>query len=745
MAFKRYLAFTLSLLLACQPAVAGLVAGSAVSGDAVDVAFEAMQAANAEDAAALLEAAKQRLEKDGLAEEDLIQISILLDRALAHARSQNHSQSFGDTIRPLAKEGDGTFVLGRLPMRAVDRLVDSNPDLRTALWQIGQGRIDRSTQFAPGAGLPPASNPNSPTGRTWVPPVGTYPAGYNGPNQNTDPNSLLFKLRQMAQLQDIKLKNQALKDRYPNLTLDDLADKIIRETWIFTFTTSLAASVISDVSKTIAIPLEQVPSIIGGTIIVVRLADLYGIEVDDMAVEAILMSVYHIVKTAGLLKGSLLTPGFVSRISETSVKVMEQLRNTDTNGRRGMVQAARAQVSRMFKRKSHKTGNKGNDDPTAPSGEKASTANEAGNATNDSTVAGDTRTQGRGSEQAGSKEIQPERDKKADTNKPDGGPRGSGRTGKVLAALGVGLQYLPRAVRPFEIYAIGHGAKWWFKRIRALENELKTSSFINFLTSHKGEAFIKLMISSLYVGQPEVPKIDLDHPFEPKVRFILNIHRIARVCSPADMRRWTEINALPPGTAQDSPPRRIKARRGERRGEMNNGQDLNRDEPDPVSSADLSGSEAEKIRLANLSFERKLLRHACDTNLSQARYDRMALEFKTFNKISPDLSALKSAPEVARVKMGELLLQLFYLDGDYGSDGESKYFYEVASTILGFDERQLSYFDTIDSFIRKNGGMIEDFQSPSGYRVANKSVEIPYDLGLGFAPSIDHDMPTRSP
>jgi hypothetical protein len=259
-------------------------------------------------------------------------------------------------------------------------------------------------------------------------------------------------------------------------------------------------------------------------------------------------------------------------------------------------------------------------------------------------------------------------------------------TAKV-ASIGLGVAWSVA-----ETAIVGDTAKTIFSSARKRERELSNESFRRYIMTSHGEGLSKLLILSMYNGQ--VPKlVPLHDNSDPKIRFTLNLARSARVCSPHDVTRLAQL----------------------------------------------------KKEYKGLSREAQILHAACHSNLNFARYNRLAHELVTFNEIPQDLIAnLRLAGRENRLRMGEILLQMQFLDGDRDPE-EIRHFNKVISKILGLDSRDdLRYFDFMESFIRERGGMAEDEASPTGYTVADKSVENPYDLSAGYTSTSAPDTPAAS-
>ena len=249
-----------------------------------------------------------------------------------------------------------------------------------------------------------------------------------------------------------------------------------------------------------------------------------------------------------------------------------------------------------------------------------------------------------------------------------------------------------------ETYTIGRIAKYMMTRAADQERQLANESFRNYLMSSKGEGFIKLLILAMNTGLKVPNVIRIKNTREPKANFILNLARSTRVCSPQDNVRFLELKKL------------------------------------AAKSSSFSSTLVDR--------DYKILRFACDSNLSSGRYERMAREFATFDEIPEELVAtLRVASYENRLRMGEVLLQLQFLDGDQDPK-ELRFFESTIGKILGFERLDDSkYFDRMHAFIREQGGMTPQPSSPTGYSIGDKKVASPYDLAIGYTAAGGPDSP----
>lgn len=254
-----------------------------------------------------------------------------------------------------------------------------------------------------------------------------------------------------------------------------------------------------------------------------------------------------------------------------------------------------------------------------------------------------------------------------------------------------------------ETYFVGRVSIWFLTRTRDQERELSNESFRNYLMSAKGEGFMKLLVLAMNTGMKVPNVVDIKATKDSKANFILNLARSTRVCSPKDNMRFAQLTKM-----------------GQKSG--------------------LNSRTVQAKQLVDRDY--KILRFACDTNLSSGRFDRMSREFMTFDEIPQDLIAtLRVASYENRLRMGEVLLQLQFLDGDQDPK-EMQFFDSTIGKILGFERLDDSkYFDRMHAFIREQGGMMVNPASPTGYSIGSKKVANPYDLAVGYTAAGGPDSP----
>ena len=234
-----------------------------------------------------------------------------------------------------------------------------------------------------------------------------------------------------------------------------------------------------------------------------------------------------------------------------------------------------------------------------------------------------------------------------------------------------------------ETRIVGKVAISLFSQTRQRERATQNDLFRQFMMSPGGDGFLKLMILSINVGRTIKTPDDFDHPVDPRVKLVLNLARSARICSPLDREAWKAAKA----------------------GQLN----------------------------APRSIAQRILKYDCDNGLSSARYVRIKTEFQTFNEIPQDfITSLRTAGRENRLRMGEILLQMQFLDGDR-SPAQVLYFNDVVSRYLGLSStEEINYFNRLHSFIVDNGGMTVAETSPTGYTIGSNLSVNPYDLKLGY-------------
>jgi hypothetical protein len=251
-----------------------------------------------------------------------------------------------------------------------------------------------------------------------------------------------------------------------------------------------------------------------------------------------------------------------------------------------------------------------------------------------------------------------------------------------------------------ETYATGRVAMWWFDREKRQARATESANFHSFLMQDNGRGFFKLLIATMNNGTPGAPPvIDIRTSRDPRADFIMNIARSIRICSPADAARYKVLQAKANGSAL--------------------------------------------IRAANMiDSDYKLLRFACSGNLGFERYNEIAKEFLTFNGIPGwEVAALRTANYSDRVQMGELLMQLQFLTGEPTAE-QNHFFRTTIAKFLGLERiEDFHYFSRFYAFIRENGGMAQNVSTPTGWSIGASDAADPYASAAAYTSPGAPDFP----
>lgn len=244
-----------------------------------------------------------------------------------------------------------------------------------------------------------------------------------------------------------------------------------------------------------------------------------------------------------------------------------------------------------------------------------------------------------------------------------------------------------------ETYGVGQAAKAFIKNALQSEREASNESIRQLLLSTKGDGFLKLLILSMNVGN-HIPSFTKPETADnAKVRFILNLARATKRCSPADRVAFQKAAAAQKQTLVTK-----------------------------VKGAATSAPLGERI-----------LRYACDNNMNQDNYKQLIQEFSTLNSIPQNLvTSLRLEKYGRRVRLGEIVYQMMFLDGGIDNE-ELAFFNDTVAKILGLEILEgMRYFDKFHAFIVDHNGMVKSAASPTGYAIGAEASENPYDLSIGF-------------
>lgn len=255
-----------------------------------------------------------------------------------------------------------------------------------------------------------------------------------------------------------------------------------------------------------------------------------------------------------------------------------------------------------------------------------------------------------------------------------------------------------------ETGATGMAAMWFFKCVKQHSRALETADFHRYLMQDNGRGLFKLLIATMNNGPKSSPAvIDIAHTKDKRAAFIMNIARSVKICSPQDKKDYASL----------------------------------------VAEANAS----RMIQIKDLADRKyRLLRFACTGQLGDGRYDEIAKEFLTFNGIAEgEVAFLSGTNYPNRIQMGELLMQLMFLDGEPTSD-QMKFFRTILTKYLGLERLEdIHYFSRLYGFIRVGGGMVESASSPTGFTIDTTGPADPFSNGVDYTTPEAPDFPAPPP
>ena len=682
---KKTLATTMALSFALAPVVGQ--AQSLNPQDPASLLISSLNARTPEEARALIEQARALLPRENLSASDLAAMNAFIDQAVQTVNSRPSTpasyaggeggvpdSSTNPSIPPMLQPNSSSGADSADVLKA---LLSSSPAIQAGLRSLGEMRLLRDSANV-------SENVFTLTGQ---PPQVYDQREINDVNQANQPGEILAYLKSKGLIRsDFSADNKALLDQFKGASLDVVADKIIARSIRSSTIAGATRAVINVLGQNLGrtggliqmagtvggITVESAATFIINANLTLQIADLYGIRLNSYEEEVAVLAVFAMAKIG--VGAGVDGPDFQKLVDKVSARFADaRLKIPGNSGFNFLGHLLQNPlVARNLK-------NSGLIMPVAPG---------AGAPVQPGTVTPPTPPAPGAPPAPAPVPTEPK------------GPAAPGEAGKtpikgmararalirslVTTVLQVGFA---SAWANVETRAVGFVAKRTFRSTHQRERATQNDLFRQYLLSPGGDGFFKLMILSVNVGKPmEIPD-DFQTPRDARVKMILNLARSARICSPLDGKQWQSVKS----------------------GQAN---------------------------LKSSAVQNRILRYDCDTQLSQARYLRIKTEFETFNEIPQDfITALRTAPREDRLRMGELLLQMQFLDGDR-SPSEVKYFNDVASKYLGLSSPDdMDYFSRLHSFIVDNGGMVEALGSPSGFTIGSNTSINPYDLNLGYTPT----------
>ncbi len=454
----------------------------------------------------LLKLAREEVKKEGLALEDTNRIIALIDdlerKAVARLEMSKSlpgtAPSANGTTSRLTGKLPAVTSLGELKLEpnaknTIDQALAANPDVRDTMWEIGQSRLYRDTQ-----------NLNEivkdRTGQT------VEQLDQSEAEARADANKPTAFLEILNSFDILKLDftqaNLKLKQEYSGSSLDEIADKLTTDAMKFSFPVGVLKGSIGQIGPTfrlIGVPSEVIANFLINAKLVLRIADLYGIELADSEKQIVLFSVYSAFKVRAQFGGkSTVAPGLMASFGQ-------KLANLKFSGKVGEL------VEWLQKFTSNKT-----------------VAKIAGPALTGTLVT-------------------PADTAKANADAPVktklGALRSIASRMNLLGLLTAGGQGV---ISASETYAMGQLATVLFKSARNEKRRIYNEQFRRFLMTPIGEGFFKLLVLSMNDGRPSLEaSVNSRSQIDLKVKsdFVLNTARSARVCSEDDLKKLADIKS----------------------------------------------------------------------------------------------------------------------------------------------------------------------------------------------------------
>ena len=370
----------------------------------------------------------------------------------------------------------------------VKKALDANPEVRDMLWEIGRSRLARDTHKLDAI-------VQDRTGKS-VEEIDTQDSALR--EAADKPGALLAYLDSIGLLKlDVSKSTLQLKQEYDGISLDILADHLIGNAMRFSGGAGALRGALTEKGKLGnygGLAIETAGTLAINAKLVLRLADLYGIEMDETERQMVLNLVFLAFKV-GLRYGI---------HSPTTQSMFANLGNK-FSGAKTAVASAGGLISFMKQLASNKA-------IRAAAGAEASAllSNVAKTEASPST--------------AGSHEKPATR---------AGRLKAWAEKAKLMKLFQIIAQ---GALSSGETYGVGVTAKALFRSARLERRRIHNENFRRFLMTAPGEGFFKLLVLSMNDGRPSNDAKSPSKETRAKVEFILNTARSARMCSAADLK-----------------------------------------------------------------------------------------------------------------------------------------------------------------------------------------------------------------
>lgn len=374
-----------------------------------------------------------------------------------------------------------------LDVEDVEKTLASNPEVRDALWEIGRSRLSRDSQNLDAI-------VHERTGKTAVE-IDTQAA--KDLAEAEKPGAFLELLDRLNIMNiDVSKANQQLKQEFDGIALDVLADQLIRSASLYSLPAGAVQGVLIDkgfLGKVAGMSAESLATFLINAKLVLRLADLYGIEMDDTEKRVVMLVVFTAAKVGGRV--GMNSPGLSSSMGSFG----EMLGRLKFSGKSGQVVAW---LKNWFT-------NRAVASVAAP------------------VLAG---APGLADDTTKTPAAQPV--KKVGALKSLASRVNFGVLARIAMHSGISVG---------ETQLVGWAAKTIFSGERKAKRAVHGENFRRFLMTSTGEGFLKLLVLTMNDGRPSVAgkrslnRISRNSEMKTKMDFIFNIARSARSCSDEDL------------------------------------------------------------------------------------------------------------------------------------------------------------------------------------------------------------------
>lgn len=418
------------------------------------------------------------------------------------------------TIASLNNTGAGSANISALPLgeKEIQTLIAQNPEVREALWEIGQGRLSRDAANLDGI-------IKDKTGKSLNELDAEEALAIAFGNQPGPFYQLLERLNLMNL--DVAKSNLKLKQEFDGVSIDVLANKIIMDATKYSIPAGVLQGVLADSGmggRFLGISSEVLMTFVINANLALRLSDLYGIEMNNSEKEIILLVVFSIAKVAGQYGTKAAAAG--GGMPGILAKFGEKLGQLKAGGKPGEFVAY---LQRILK---------------APA--MAKVAGSAATEIMAIQTSVDSDADKSGADRATDKVKDPAKDAPVETDpkkiakaKSESLIRNVAAKVNLMSLLKAGLHGTRSAA---ETYGLGQAAKYIFKAAHESKRAIHNDNFRRFLMTPAGEGFLKLMVLSMNDGRMDLVTSNSNQATDQKRKaaFIANIARSGKSCSVED-------------------------------------------------------------------------------------------------------------------------------------------------------------------------------------------------------------------